>query len=113
MCSGGACARRGSEKTFQIYEAEPYPRALDLVPPRVLVPLAEAPPSRAATRRSCVTRTRQGGGEAHAPDERRPGTAACRDARGACAEMSDANFDARSPHTQVGPLVEAPRRRSR
>jgi hypothetical protein len=32
------------EKTFHIYAAEPYRAHFDLVLPRVLVPLAEAPP---------------------------------------------------------------------
>ena len=45
----GHVLRRGvrtavCEKTFQIYAAEPYRAHFDLVPPRVLVPLAEAPP---------------------------------------------------------------------
>ncbi len=45
----GHVLRRGvrtavCEKTFHIYAAEPYRAHLDLVPPRVLVPLAEAPP---------------------------------------------------------------------
>ena len=45
----GHVLRRGArtavcEKTFHIYAAEPYRAHLDLVPPRVLVPLAEAPP---------------------------------------------------------------------
>jgi hypothetical protein len=32
------------EKTFHIYAGEPYRAHLDLVPPRELIPLAEAPP---------------------------------------------------------------------
>jgi hypothetical protein len=32
------------EKTFHIYAAEPYRTHLDLVPPRELIPLTEAPP---------------------------------------------------------------------
>ena len=45
----GHVLRRGvrtavCEKTFHIYASEPYRAHLDLVPPRVLVPLAEAPP---------------------------------------------------------------------
>jgi arsenite methyltransferase len=46
---GGHVLRRGvrtavCEKTFHIYAAEPYRAHLDLVPPRELIPLAEAPP---------------------------------------------------------------------
>src|SRR5262249_55164489 len=45
----GHVLRRGvrtavCEKTLRIYAAEPYRRHLDLVPPWVLVPLADAPP---------------------------------------------------------------------
>jgi SAM-dependent methyltransferase len=45
----GHVLRRGvrtavCEKTFHIYAAEPYRAHLDLVPPRELIPLAEAPP---------------------------------------------------------------------
>ena len=45
----GHLLRRGvrtavCEKTFHIYPADPYRAHLDLVPPRELIPLAEAPP---------------------------------------------------------------------
>lgn len=45
----GHVLRRGvrtavCEKTFRIYSQEPYREHLELVPPRVLVPLEEAPP---------------------------------------------------------------------
>ena len=55
----GHVLRRGvrtavCEKTFHIYSQEPYRAHLELIPPRVLVPLEEAPPfpcSRGALRR--------------------------------------------------------------
>jgi SAM-dependent methyltransferase len=45
----GHVLRRGvrtavCEKTYRLYSAEPYRAHLDLVPPRVLVPLEDAPP---------------------------------------------------------------------
>ncbi len=45
----GHVLRRGArtavcEKTFRIYEKEPYRAHVELVPPRVLVPLEDAPP---------------------------------------------------------------------